>query len=84
MVRFKSVKASLARARGTPYLLYCWVFTFLYAASFASFANFGLLVRERSLVLPAFFVLITLHIPDGEPAKGTESPERTPVRSAPA
>ena len=63
------VKASLTRARGTPYLLYCWVFTFLFAASFASFANFGLLVRERSLVLPAFFVLITLHIPDGEPAK---------------
>jgi hypothetical protein len=84
VVRFKSVKASLTRARSTPYLLYCWVFTFLYAASFASFANFGLLVRERSLVLPAFFVLITLSIPDDATVKSTEARTRAPIGSAPA
>jgi hypothetical protein len=38
----------------------CWVLTGLYAVSFASFANFGLLVRERSLVLPALFVLLSV------------------------
>lgn len=60
IIRFPSLRTALARARGTPYLLYCWTLTILYAATFASFANFGLLVRQRSLVLPAFFVLLAV------------------------
>lgn len=60
VVRFSSIRTSLARARGTPFLLYCWVLTILYAATFSSFANFGILVRQRSLVLPALFVLIAV------------------------
>lgn len=60
VVRFSSVRTSLSRARRTPFLLYCWVLTILYAATFSSFANFGILVRQRSLVLPALFVLIAV------------------------
>jgi hypothetical protein len=60
VARFASVRASVTRARATPFLLYCWVLTILYAATFSSFANFGLLVRQRSLVLPALFVLLAL------------------------
>jgi hypothetical protein len=63
VVRFSSIRTSLARARGTPFLLYCWVLTILYAATFASFSNFGLLVRQRSLVLPALFVLVAVRPP---------------------
>ena len=37
--------------------------TILYAATFASFSNFGLLVRQRSLVLPALFVLVAVRPP---------------------
>ena len=66
--RFSSIRTSLARARGTPFLLYCWVLTILYAATFSSFANFGLLVRQRSLVLPALFVLIAVR-PEREHAR---------------
>ena len=60
VARFASIRASVTRARATPFLLYCWVLTILYAATFSSFANFGLLVRQRSLVLPALFVLLAL------------------------
>jgi hypothetical protein len=60
IVRLPSLRTALSRARSTPFLLYCWVLTILYAATFSSFANFGLLVRQRSLVLPALFVLLAV------------------------
>ncbi|MFP5255281.1 MAG: nucleotidyltransferase family protein [Acidimicrobiia bacterium] len=60
VARLPSLKTALVSARGTPFLLYCWVLTILYAATFSSFANFGLLVRQRSLVLPALFVLLAV------------------------
>ncbi|HZA84419.1 MAG TPA: hypothetical protein VFC13_23570, partial [Actinomycetes bacterium] len=67
--RLGSVRASLTRARSTPYLLYCWALTALYAITFSSFANFGLLVRQRSLVLPALFVLLCVRaMPRAAPA----------------
>ena len=61
VLRLPSLKTSLARARSTPFLLCCWVLTILYSATFSSFANFGLLVRQRSLVLPALFVLLAVN-----------------------
>ena len=64
VVRLSSLRAALVGARVMPFLLYCWVLTILYAATFSSFANFGLLVRQRSLVLPALFVLLAV-----EPAR---------------
>ena len=60
VARLSSLKAALLGARAMPFLLYCWVLTILYAATFSSFANFGLLVRQRSLVLPALFVLLAV------------------------
>ena len=58
--RRKSVALSLRRIRTSPFLFYCWTVTLLYAITFQAFANFGLLVRERSLVLPALYVLLCL------------------------
>ena len=60
VIRLPSLRTALRRARSTPFLLYCWILTALYTATFASFANFGLLVRQRSLVLPALFVLLAI------------------------
>ncbi len=54
IVRFSSIRTSLSRGRETPFLLYCWVLTILYAMTF------GILVRQRSLVLPALFVLLAV------------------------
>jgi hypothetical protein len=58
--RRKSIALSLRRIRTSPFLFYCWTVTLLYAITFQAFANFGLLVRERSLVLPALYVLLCL------------------------
>jgi hypothetical protein len=75
VARLPSLRSALSRARSTPFLLYCWVLVILYAATFSSFANFGLLVRQRSLVLPALFVLLAV--------RATERPRSVPGRPAP-
>jgi hypothetical protein len=65
--RRRSVALSLRRVRSSPFLFYCWTVSLLYAITFQAFANFGLLVRERSLVLPALYVLLCLdHTRAGE------------------
>ncbi|HYL52018.1 MAG TPA: hypothetical protein VEZ15_08615 [Acidimicrobiia bacterium] len=58
--RRSSVAMSLRKIRSSPFLFYCWTLTLLYAITFQAFANFGLLVRQRSLVLPALYVLLCL------------------------
>ena len=57
--------------RSAPYLFYCWVMLAFYAVSFSSFSNMGLLVRQRSLILPAFFVLLCVEL-RAEDRKQTE------------
>jgi hypothetical protein len=74
VVRLSSLRAALTRARSTPFLLYCWILTILYAATFSSFANFGLLVRQRSLVLPALFVLLSVRAPASSAAARRQRP----------
>jgi hypothetical protein len=81
VVRLPSLRAALTHARRTPYLLNCWVLTILYAATFSSFANFGLLVRQRSLVLPAFFVLLSVRR-GPEPAGVEPADDFVPTRSS--
>ena len=58
--RRKSLAISLRHLRSVPFLFYCWTLTILYAVTFQAFANFGLLDRQRSLVLPALYVLLCL------------------------
>jgi hypothetical protein len=60
LFRIRSLTLSLTRARSTPFLIYCWTFVLLYAITFSSVANYGLLTRQRSLALPAFFVLLAV------------------------
>ena len=55
-----ALAVSLRHLRTVPFLLYCWTLTILYSVFFQAFANFGLLVRQRSLVLPALYVLLCL------------------------
>jgi hypothetical protein len=58
--RRKSLAISLRHVRTVPFLLYCWILTVLYSVTFSAFANFGLLDRQRALVLPALYVLLCL------------------------
>ena len=58
--RRKSFALSLRKLREEPFLFYAWILTLLYVLLFQAFGNFGLLVRQRSLVLPALYVLLSL------------------------
>jgi hypothetical protein len=60
LLRLRSLTFSLTRARGTPFLIYCWTFVLLYGITFSAVGNYGLLTRQRSLALPAFFVLLAV------------------------
>lgn len=46
--------------RRHPYVTFCLSYVLFYAVVFSGFSNFGILVRQRSLVLPAFLVLVAL------------------------
>jgi hypothetical protein len=78
VLRFASLRESVIHARVVPFLLYWWLLTVLYAATFSSFANFGLLVRQRSLVLPALLVLLSLQIRRPTPASPILPPDPVP------
>jgi hypothetical protein len=61
-IRRKSVALSLRMVRDAPFLLYAWILTVFNVLLFQAFGNFGLLVRERSIVLPALYILISLDV----------------------
>ncbi len=81
VVRRRSLAISLRHLRSVPFVLYCWVLTILYSVTFQAFANFGLLDRQRSLVLPALYVLLCL---DSKQARefDDEQRERNALRAA--
>ena len=72
--RRRSVAFSLRTLREQPFVFYCWNLTMLYVLLFQAFGNFGLLVRERSIVLPALYVILSVK------PEGTETPH-APART---
>lgn len=54
------LRAAVRSARRLPYLLYAGAFSLMFCYAFASIANFGILVRQRSQVLPFVLVLVAL------------------------
>ena len=58
--RFDSIRLAFKQSRRWPFILYCLILLLLYSMTFSAFANFGLLNRQRSLVLPALYALIAL------------------------
>ena len=61
--RFDSLRYAFRRWRREPFLLYCIVLLLLAGLAFSAFANFGLISRQRSLVLPALYALIAVQPP---------------------
>ncbi|MEJ7582498.1 MAG: hypothetical protein WKF43_00130 [Acidimicrobiales bacterium] len=74
VLRLRSLRLALTRARTQPFLMYCWILVAIYAATFSSFANFGLLTRQRSLVLPAVYVLLALKPPSAGDTRDSKDP----------
>jgi hypothetical protein len=52
--------AALRSLRSQPYVVFCLVYSALFIVAFSSFANFGLLARERVQLYPLFFVLFSI------------------------
>lgn len=61
--RLRRLPGALRRA---PYVVFCGVFTSSFVWAFSGFGNFGILARQRVLVIPFFLVLLAL--PHDEPA----------------
>ena len=62
--------------RRRAFLAFCALYVLAFSAAFASIANFGILARQRTLMLPAFLALLyvpistrrTQRAPDPQPA----------------
>ena len=70
VVRYKWILAAIGSIRRQPYVAFAIGYTGLFIVAFSSVANFGLLARERTQLLPFFLVLLTIPPPsvrDREP-----------------
>ena len=81
--RRKSIALSLRMLREAPFLFYAWILTLLYVLLFQAFGNFGLLVRERSIVLPALYVLLSLDVTRARRAETRRAQEWHEPRTSP-
>jgi hypothetical protein len=50
----------LTAVRRNPFVTFCLAYVLAYAVLFSGFSNFAILVRQRTLAMPAFLVLICL------------------------
>ena len=68
--------------RTRPYVAFCRTYTLLFVFAFSSFANFGILTRQRVQVFP--FVLVLLALPlasSGRRRSACPRPASTPART---
>jgi hypothetical protein len=79
--RWRCLTTSLRHIRSSPFLFYCWTLIALYSITFSSFANMGLLVRQRSLVLPALFVLLCINVEKAHAYSENLAPSRASDRA---
>jgi hypothetical protein len=61
VVGWRRLAGALRSILHTPYVVLCLTYSVLFIYGFSSFANFGILVRQRVQVLP--FVLVLLCLP---------------------
>jgi choline-glycine betaine transporter len=61
-VRFRSGLAAIGSIRRQPYVAFALVYLGLFIFAFSSFANFGLLARERVQMLPLFLVFLAVPV----------------------
>jgi hypothetical protein len=65
-IRGRWLVAAFRSARRSPYLAYAGVFVGLFVVAYSGVANFGLLARQRTQVLPFLLVLLAVPPPDRE------------------
>jgi len=60
LIRFRWAFAALKSWRRQPYVVFCLTYVVLFIIGFSSFANFGILARERVQLYPILLVLISI------------------------
>jgi hypothetical protein len=60
VVGWRRLVGGLRAVFDTPYVILCGCYVVLFVYGFSSFANYGILVRQRVQVLPFFLVLLAL------------------------
>jgi hypothetical protein len=60
LFRLRWIGAAFKSARRQPYVAFALAYTAMFILAFSVFANLGTLVRERSQLLPLYFVLLTV------------------------
>jgi hypothetical protein len=60
LVRFRWAWAAIRSLRRQPYVVFCLVYTVLFIVAYSSYANFGLLARQRVQLYPLFLVLLSI------------------------
>jgi hypothetical protein len=73
---YKGLLSVLRRLRTQPYVTYSALFVLLWAAVFGIISNFGILARQRSQMLPFYFLLLSL------PALAARLPQRERTSTA--
>jgi hypothetical protein len=58
--RARWIWAAIRSLRRQPYVVFCLVFSVLFIVAYSSYANFGLLARQRVQLYPLFLVLISI------------------------
>jgi hypothetical protein len=76
LLRFRWMVAALRSWRRQPYVVFCLTYVILFIIGFSSFANFGLLARERVQLYPLLLVLLSI------PPAVVERKGRAPSREA--
>ena len=64
------------RLRAQPYVMFALASVLLWILAFGIIANFGILARERTQMLPYFFVLLSVAPVVAKADPGTKTPER--------
>lgn len=60
IMSYKGLLSVLRRIRSQPYVTYAALYVLLWAAVFGIISNFGILTRQRSQMLPFYFLLVCL------------------------
>jgi hypothetical protein len=76
IARRRAIWQAVRHLRRRPYVAFVLVFSLLFVVAFSSIANFGILARERTQLLPFFLVLLALPSARPRPAAPAQSQDR--------
>jgi len=81
LARRRAIWHAVRHLRRWPYVAFILVYSGLFVVAFSSIANFGILARERTQLLPFFLVLLAVPASRPRPAA---TPAASPERRADA